>query len=55
MTLEEGLKLAISVLKKILGRIFDINRIDGSFIKTSTRRFERLKEEAIAELVKKVK
>ncbi len=55
MTLDDGLKLAISVLKKILGRNFDVKRIDGAFIKTSTRKFERLKEEEIAEVVKKVK
>jgi len=55
ITIEEGLKLGISVLKKILGRNFDVGRIDGAFIKTATRKFERLTEKEILEIVKKVK
>ena len=48
--LEEGLKLAIRALKKFLGKDFDINRVDGAYIKTETKTFIRLKKQDLLKL-----
>lgn len=48
--LEEGLKLAIRALKKFLGKDFDINRVDGAFIKTEDKKFVRLKKQDLLKL-----
>src|SRR3989344_168329 len=37
LNLEDGLKLAVKALKKVLGKEFDINRIDGAFIKSDEK------------------
>ena len=49
INLEEGTKLAVSSLKKALGKDFDIDRIAGAYIKLEDRQFRRLTKE---ELVK---
>ena len=50
LTIEEGIKLAIKALKKSLAKEFDINRIDGAYIKISDKSFIRLKKEQIKKL-----
>ncbi len=42
MDIEEGTKLAIKALKKVLGKDFDIKRIDGAYIKQDEKQFKRL-------------
>jgi len=41
MTIEEGLKMAIGALKKVLGKDFDIKRIDAAYIKKSDKKFTK--------------
>ncbi len=41
MSLDEGLKLAVSVLKKTLGKDFWIERLDGAFIRLDEKKFTR--------------
>jgi len=48
--LEEGLKLAIRALKKFLGKDFDINRIDGAYIKTADKTFTKIKKQDLLKL-----
>jgi len=48
MDLEEGLKLAISSLKKALGKDFDIYRVDGAYVKLEDKQFRRYSKEEIA-------
>ncbi len=48
--LEEGLKLAIKALKKFLGKDFDINRVDGAYIKTDEKAFVRWKRQDLLKL-----
>ncbi|MBS3171515.1 archaeal proteasome endopeptidase complex subunit alpha [Candidatus Woesearchaeota archaeon] len=50
MDLEEGLKLAIRALKKFLGKDFDINRIDGAYIKTADKTFTKIKKQDLLKL-----
>ncbi len=45
MTLEEGLKVSVSALKKALGKNFDIDRVDGAYIKLSEKQFKRFPKE----------
>lgn len=47
MTLDEGLKLAINALKKALSKDFDIERVDGAYIKTADKRFTRYPTEEL--------
>ena len=42
ITINDGVKLAIKALKKVLGNEFDMRRIDGAYIKTSEKKFVRL-------------
>ena len=48
--LDEGLKMAIRALKKFLGKDFDINRVDGAFIKNDEKVFTRLKKQDLLKL-----
>lgn len=45
MTLEEGLRVSVSALKKALGKNFDIDRVDGAYIKLSEKQFKRFPKE----------
>ena len=40
--INDGIKLCLRALKKVLGNEFDIKRVDGGFIKTSEKKFVRL-------------
>ena len=54
MDLEEGTKLGLSALKKAFGKDFDMERIDGAYIKTSEKAFKRMDREYLRKLSKKV-
>ena len=47
MNLEEGLKLCIASLKKALGKEFDIDRVDGAYIKVLEKQFRRFTKEEL--------
>lgn len=47
MSLDDGLRLGMSGLKKALGKDFDIDRIDGAYIKLSEKQFKRLTREEL--------
>ncbi len=52
MDLEEGTILAIKALKKVLGKEFDIKRIDGAYIKTSEKQFKKMDIKYLQKLIK---
>ena len=54
ITLENAMKLGVSAFKKIFGKEFDIERIDGAYIKTSDRSFKRVDKDYLRKLAKKV-
>ncbi len=54
MNLEQGLKLALSVLKRVFGKDFDADKLDGAYIKTSDRQFVRMDKEYLRKAVKKL-
>ena len=54
MNLEQGIKLAVSAFKRVFGKEFDVERLDGAYIKTSDRLFRKMDREFLKKLVKKV-
>ena len=53
MNLEQGTKLALNALKQAFGKDFDVDRLDGAYIKTSDRQFKKMDKEFLRKLVKK--
>lgn len=47
ITIEEGLKLCVSSLKKVLGKDFDIRRVDGAYIRTDEKKFTKVDKKKI--------
>lgn len=43
MSVDEGIKLAVKALKRVLGKDYDAVRVDGAFIMNDERKFTRLK------------
>ena len=52
MELEEGFKLGIKALRKVLGKDFDIRRIDGAYIKQDEKQFKKLDTNYLKKLMK---
>lgn len=42
MSMEEGIKLCVKVMKKVLGKEFDIKRLDGAYIDSASKNFGRI-------------
>lgn len=53
LTIEHGIKLAVSVFKRVFGKDFDADKLDGAYIKTSDRQFRKIDKEYLKKLVKK--
>ncbi len=51
MTIDECLKLAVKALRKILGKDFDVDRIDGVYITTKEKVFTRVSKDKIAKIM----
>ena len=47
ITIEEGLKLCLKSLKKILGDNFGVERIDSAYINSKERKFSKFSKEEI--------
>ena len=52
MGLEDGIRLAIKALKKVLGKDFDIKRIDGAYINQEEKQFKKLDTKYLTKLMK---
>ena len=50
MSIDDGLKLAVKALKKILGKDFHAERIDGAYITLKDRKFKRMERDRIAKV-----
>jgi len=55
MTLEEGLKLLVKSLHKVLDKNFNVDRIDAITIKTTTKKYEKVPRAQLEKLFKEVK
>ena len=52
MTIEEGIKLSMKALRKFLNKDFDVERIDGSYIKKGEKQFVRLTRDYLKKIAK---
>jgi len=52
LTIDEGLKLIVKSLKKVLGSDFDEERIDGAFIKSDEKKFRKIEKKKIAKILR---
>jgi len=52
MTMEDGLKLALFALSKVLDKSFNVERVDAAIIPISTRRIETLGRERLEKLLR---
>ena len=53
MTMEQGLKLAVSAFKKVFEKDFDSDRLDGAMVRLSDRKYSKIDKEIIRKLAKK--
>jgi len=55
LTIEEGLKLSLKALKKVLGDNFNLVRIDAAYIKTDQKKFRKFTKEKIEKTAGEIK
>ncbi len=55
MTIEEGFKLALSSLSKVLDKNFNAERIEAAYIKTDEKKFTKFSKANIEKILKDVK
>ena len=55
LTIEEGLKLSLKALKKVLGENFNVQRIDAAYINTTEKKFKRLTKSKIEKTTVEIK
>ncbi len=55
LTIDEGLKLSLKALKKVLGENFNVQRIDAASITTAEKRFRRLTKAKIEKTAAELK
>ncbi len=47
LTIEDGLRLSLKALKKVLGENFKLERIDAAYIKTDEKKFRKFSKEKV--------
>ena len=55
LTIEDGLKLSLKALKKVLGENFNVERIDAAYITTAEKKFRRVAKPKVEKLVSDLK
>jgi len=55
LTIEEGLKLALGALNKVLDKNFNVDRVDAAYITNEERMFTRVKKDRLEKLLREVK
>ncbi len=55
MTIEEGLKLALSALIQVLGKDFQTYRVDAAYIKTDEKKFMQIKKDKLDKVCREIK
>ena len=50
MSLDEAIKLGITALKKVLGKDYHIERIDGAYVSSTDKKFRRVSRDKIVKL-----
>ena len=55
LTTEDGLKLSLKALKKVLGENFNVKRIDAAYINSTEKKFRRVTKQKIEKLSSELK
>jgi proteasome alpha subunit len=55
ITIEDGFKLCIQALSKVIGKDLAVERIDAAYIKTSEKKFKRFNKQAVDRALKEAK
>ena len=55
LIIEDGLKLSLKALKKVLGENFNVNRIDSAYIATAEKKFRRFSKSKIEKVASELK
>ncbi len=55
MSIEDGLKLSLKALKKVLGENFNVERIDAAYITTAEKKFKKVNKSKIEKLASELK
>jgi len=55
LTIEDGLKLSLKALKKVLGENFNVERIDAAYITIADKKFRRLTKQRIEKIASELK
>ena len=55
ITIDDGLKLSLKALKKVLGENFNVERIDAAYITISEKKFRRVSKTKIEKLSSEIK
>lgn len=55
LTIEEGLKLALGALNKVLDKNFNVDRVDAAYITNEERMFTKVKKDRLEKLLREVK
>ncbi len=55
LSVEEGMKLSLKALKKVLGENFNIERIDAAFINTAEKKFRKMTKARIEKISSEIK
>jgi proteasome alpha subunit len=55
MTIEDGLKLAMFALNKVLDKEFNADRVDAAFVRTSDKKFTQVARDKLDKLLKEAK
>ena len=55
LTVEDGLKLSLKALKKVLGENFNVERIDAAFIMTAEKKFKKFAKAKVEKISSELK
>ena len=55
LTIEDGLRLSLKALKKVLGENFNVARIDAAYISSAEKKFKRAAKQRIEKLASELK
>jgi proteasome alpha subunit len=55
LSIEDGLKLSLKALKKVLGENFNVERIDAAYISSAEKKFKRVTKQKVEKLASELK
>jgi len=55
LTIEDGLKLSLKALKKVLGENFNVERIDAAYINITEKKFKKMPKSRIEKIASEIK